>query len=197
MPNFLYGSARSKFLWGGISWTTQNFGILFLNGSAATGGSANLNAGLSGSGTVGVGTTGWQGIAGTPTPNTGPFLSDIQTGWRARGAASIAGTAMDLDSKSYYSGTGVTATPFVPAGGSAIAATIDGAARGNNVTFGGVAQSFGTLTAFVLYRNTGAENTSDLVAYFDVATNLPIPCNGGDITIQWSTAANLDYIFKL
>lgn len=194
MPNFLYGSARSKFLWGGISWTTQNFGILFLNASAAAGGSANLYVG---SGTVGVGTTGWQGIAGTPTPNTGPFLSDIQIGWRARGAASVANTAMDLDSKSYISGTGTTATPFVPTGGSAIAATIDGAARGNNVTFAGVAQSFGTLTAFVLYRNQATEATSDLIAYFDVATNLPIPCNGGDITIQWSTATNLDYIFKL
>lgn len=188
MPNFLYATARTKFLYGAISWTTQNFGILFLNGSAAAGGSANPTYG-----TAGVGTTGWQGSS-----NMGPFLTDILVGWRARGAASAANTAMDLNSNlaPYVSGSGLSATPFVPVVGG-LAATIDGAARGNNITFAGVAQSFGTLTAFVLYRNNGSEATSDLVAYFDVATNLPIPCNGGDITVQWSTTAGLDYIYKL
>lgn len=189
MPNFLYATARSKFLWGGISWTTQNFGILFLNGSAAsTGGSANPSYG-----TTGIGTTGWQGTIS----NNGPFLADVLTGWRASGSGN-AGIRTELNSNlnPYISGTGVSATPFVPwAGG--LAATVDGAARANNITFAAVAQSFGTLTAFVLYRNNGTEANSDLVAYFDQATNLPIPCNGGDITVQWSTALNFDYIFKL
>lgn len=185
MPNFLYATARSRFLWGGISWTTQNFGILFLNGSAAAGGSANL---FVGSGTVGVGTTGWYGAG-----QTGPFVSDILTGWRARGAGQ-GGAAYDLNSRNYIASTGTTATPFVPSG-LGIGWTVDGEARGNNVTFAAVAQSFGTLTAFVLFRDQGTEATSDLIAYFDQATNLPIPANGGDITIQWSTSPN--YIFKL
>lgn len=185
MPNFLYATARSRFLWGGISWTTQNFGILFLNGTSAAGGSANIGVG---NGTCGVGTTQWYGSG-----QTGPFVSDINSGWRARGAG-VGGTAFDLNSRNYISSTGTTATPFVPSG-LGIGWSTDGEARGNNVTFAAVAQSFGTLTSFVLFRDQGSEATSDLIAYFDQATNLPIPANGGDITIQWSTSPN--YIFKL
>jgi hypothetical protein len=186
MPNFLYASARTKFLWGGINWTTNSFGILFLNGTSAAGGSANIGVG---NGTIGVGTTGWYGS----NQNSGPFVADINTGWRARGAAA-GGTAFDLNSRTYIASTGVTATPFVPTGGG-YGYTVDGEARGNNVTFAAVAQSFGTLTSFVLFRDLGNESASDLIAYFDQATNLPIPANGGDITIQWST--NPNYIYKL
>jgi hypothetical protein len=51
------------------------------------------------------------------------------------------------------------------------------------------------VTQFVVYRDTGTEATSQLVAYFDVATNLPITPNGGDISITWSNDTNR--IFKL
>lgn len=188
MPNFLYGTARTRFLWGGIAWSTSTFGILFLNGSAAAGGSANPSYNV-----TGIGTTGWQGAS-----VAGPFLSDVLTGWRARGAASSAATAMDLNSRTYVSNGSVAATVFTPTpGGGGFLSTIDGAARGNNITFASVAQSFGTLTAFLLFKDSGADNTSDLIAYFDQATNLPIPANGGDITIQWSTTALSDFIFKL
>lgn len=189
MPNFLYGTARTRFLWGGIAWSTSTFGILFLNGSAAAGGSANPSYNV-----TGVGTTGWTGA----NILSGPFVSDVLTGWRARGAASSANTAMDLNSRSYISSGSVSATVFAPAGNAGYLSTIDGAARGNNITFASVAQSFGTLTAFLLFRDQGgAETNNDLIAYFDQATNLPIPTNGGDITIQWSTTALSDFIFKL
>lgn len=189
MPNFIYGTARTRFLWGGIAWSTSNFGVLFLNATAASGGSANPTYNV-----VGVGTTNWQG---TTSPNTGPFVADINIGWRARGAAA-GGTAMDLNSRTYVSAGNVPATAFIPTpGGGGLLTTIDGAARGNDITFSSVAQSFGTLQAFVLYRDQGSEANNDLIAYFDVATNLPIPTNGGDITIQWSKTLNSDFIFKL
>ena len=49
--------------------------------------------------------------------------------------------------------------------------------------------------ALVLYKHTGTESTSQLIAYIDTATGLPVTPNGGDITITWDSGANK--IFKL
>lgn len=49
--------------------------------------------------------------------------------------------------------------------------------------------------ALVIYKHTGTESTSRLIAYIDSATGLPVTPNGGDITIQWDNGANK--IFKL
>lgn len=52
-----------------------------------------------------------------------------------------------------------------------------------------------SVEALVLYRHTGVESTSQLIAYIDTATGLPVTPNGGDITVVWSNATNK--IFKL
>lgn len=49
--------------------------------------------------------------------------------------------------------------------------------------------------ALVIYKDTGVESTSLLIAYIDTATGLPVTPNGGDITVQWDNGANK--IFKL
>lgn len=49
--------------------------------------------------------------------------------------------------------------------------------------------------AIILYKHTGVESTSRLIAYIDSATGLPVTPNGGDITIAWDNGANK--IFKL
>lgn len=49
--------------------------------------------------------------------------------------------------------------------------------------------------ALVLFKDTGSEPTSLLIAYIDTATGLPVTPNGGDITVQWDNGANK--IFKL
>lgn len=49
--------------------------------------------------------------------------------------------------------------------------------------------------ALVIYRHTGVESTSELIAYIDGATGLPVTPNGGDITITWDSGANK--IFKI
>jgi len=49
--------------------------------------------------------------------------------------------------------------------------------------------------AVVVYKDTGVEGTSQLIAYIDTATGLPVTPNGGDITIQWDNGINK--IFKL
>ena len=49
--------------------------------------------------------------------------------------------------------------------------------------------------AVVLYKDTGTDATSAIIAYIDTATGLPVTPNGGDITVTWDNAANK--IFKL
>ena len=49
--------------------------------------------------------------------------------------------------------------------------------------------------AVIIYKHTGTESTSLLIAYIDTATGLPVTPNGGNIVVQWDNGANK--IFKL
>ncbi len=60
--------------------------------------------------------------------------------------------------------------------------------------------TFSTVTgdiseALIIYKDSGVEGTSQLIAYIDTATGLPVTPNGGDIVVQWDAGANK--IFKL
>jgi hypothetical protein len=68
-----------------------------------------------------------------------------------------------------------------------------GVADANDVTF--TAVSGATVEAVVLYKDTGVAATSQLIAYIDTATGLPVTPNGGDIVVTWDNGANK--IFKL
>lgn len=68
-----------------------------------------------------------------------------------------------------------------------------GIADATDLTF--VTVSGATVEALVLYRHTGVESTSQLIAYIDTATGLPVTPNGGDVVIIWDDGA--DKIFKL
>jgi hypothetical protein len=69
-----------------------------------------------------------------------------------------------------------------------------GVADAADVTFSAV--SGATVEAVVLYKHTGVESTSNLIAYMDTGmTGLPVTPNGGDITVQWASTTNR--IFKL
>ena len=49
--------------------------------------------------------------------------------------------------------------------------------------------------SIVIYKDTGVETTSLLIAFIDTATGLPCTPNGGSITVQWQ--ATDPKIFKL
>ena len=69
-----------------------------------------------------------------------------------------------------------------------------GVADATDVTFTAVTGS--TVESIVIYKHTGTESTSRLIAYIDSASSgLPATPNGQDITIQWDNGANK--IFKL
>jgi hypothetical protein len=69
-----------------------------------------------------------------------------------------------------------------------------GVADAADVTF--TAVSGATVEAVVIYKHTGTDSTSNLIAYMDTGmTGLPVTPNGGDITVQWANTTNR--IFKL
>ncbi|WP_429951372.1 hypothetical protein ACQYWY_06800 [Comamonas sediminis] len=67
-------------------------------------------------------------------------------------------------------------------------ATTGGAADGADCTFTSV--SGATINAIVIFKDTGTEATSPLIAYIDTATGLPITPNGGDIIVTWDNGVN-------
>lgn len=40
----------------------------------------------------------------------------------------------------------------------------------------------------ILFKDSGVEGTSDLIALWDTATGLPLTPNGADVTVQWNAS---------
>jgi hypothetical protein len=70
---------------------------------------------------------------------------------------------------------------------------VAGVADADDVSFTGV--SGATVEAIVLFKFTGVDSTSPLIAYLDTATGLPFTPSGGNVAIQWDNGSNK--IFKL
>jgi hypothetical protein len=92
-----------------------------------------------------------------------------------------------LSSDEFYAdiSASVLSTPQILAN----ATFTDGVLDGDDVTFpavtaGDVAQ------AVVIYKDTGNEATSRLIAWIDELTGFPAATTGGDMTIRWSGGAD-------
>lgn len=60
-----------------------------------------------------------------------------------------------------------------------------------DVTFSSVPAGSGTADkaeALIIFRDSGTEGTSELIAYIDTATGLPITPNGGNVSVAWDAA---------
>tara|TARA_Y100000310_G_scaffold344961_1_gene460805 strand:+ start:3922 stop:4326 length:405 start_codon:yes stop_codon:yes gene_type:complete len=71
--------------------------------------------------------------------------------------------------------------------------TAAGVFDADNITLSSV--SGASIEALVVYKDTGSASSSNLIAYIDSGTGLPVTPNGGDITISWDNLGNK--IFKL
>lgn len=106
-----------------------------------------------------------------------------------------------LDSGAYTVNTSAHEFLSDVAGGARIAGPMtlgsktatNGAADAADVTFSAVSGT--SIEAILIFKDTGVEATSNLIAYIDTATGLPITPNGGDIIVQWDNGTNK--IFKL
>lgn len=96
--------------------------------------------------------------ADTPAPTTDDFYNDISAG--LIGALSSAFTNKTI--------------------GTVAAGVFDA----DNITFSAV--SGNSVESVNILKDTGTASTSDLIAYFDTATGLPVTPNGGDITVTWA-----------
>lgn len=88
-----------------------------------------------------------------PLPATDDFLDDITTGARIAESANLTGVAI----------------------------LSAGAMDSADVTVSAVTGA--QFESVVLFKETGADGTSDLMAYYDTATGLPFTPSGGDITV--------------
>lgn len=73
----------------------------------------------------------------------------------------------------------------------------DGVADAADVLYAAVPAG-DTITGLVVWKDTGVEATSPLIAFYDTkadTTAINVPTNGGDITVAWSNGA--DKMFKL
>ena len=68
-----------------------------------------------------------------------------------------------------------------------------GVADANDVVWAAVTGDISE--AVLLYKHTGVDATSRLIAYWDTGTGFPVTPNGTDITCQWDSGANK--MFKL
>lgn len=67
--------------------------------------------------------------------------------------------------------------------------TTDGVFDAADITFPVVPSNANSMAYLVIWRNSGTEANSQLLAVFDTATGLPVTPNGGDINITWSAGA--------
>jgi hypothetical protein len=121
--------------------------------------------------------------------------------WKAAGGSSV--KAILIDAAAYTVDLAVHDNlDDIPAGariGSAVALTLLDPAAGvcdaNDISFTGLVGA-PTCEAIALYKDTGVESTSTLVAYIDSATSgLPTPAGVTQVDVAWSNGANK--IFKL
>lgn len=64
--------------------------------------------------------------------------------------------------------------------------TTSGTFDGDNVTYTAVTGN--SVEAIIIYKDTGNSATSNLIAYIDSGTGLPVTPNGGDITVAWNAS---------
>ncbi|HEX5016499.1 MAG TPA: hypothetical protein VFX15_02810 [Actinomycetes bacterium] len=97
--------------------------------------------------------------ADTPNVTTDDFLNDISAG------------------------TIATSANFT---GKTIGTVAAGVFDADNITF--TAVSGASVESVNIYKDSGTAATSDLIAYFDTGTGLPVTPNGGDITVTWNAS---------
>lgn len=96
---------------------------------------------------------------------TDDFLNDVPVGARV-------GSAVTLSSKT----------------------TTAGVADAADISFTGLSGA-PSIEALVIFKSTGVESTSRLIAYIDTATGLPVSAGATQVDVQWDNSTNR--IFKL
>lgn len=120
--------------------------------------------------------------------------------WKASGGSTIKAILVDADKYTFSSNhkylSEVTSGARVgsPVQLSLIDATNGGVCDANDIAFNNLT-NIPTVEAVVLYKDTGNESTSPLIAYIDTGTGLPTPAGVNSILVEWDNGSLK--IFKL
>lgn len=99
-----------------------------------------------------------------------------------------------VDTADYTYSTAHDFLDDVPAGARVATSSALGSKTVTNGVFDAADVTFSTVTgdqseAVIVYKHTGTEGTSNLIAYIDSASSgLPVTPNGGDITVSWNAS---------
>lgn len=116
--------------------------------------------------------------------------------WKAAGGSNIQIALVDTADYTVnlatheFRGTGTIATAAqeeISANMTLIDAANDGVVDANDVTF--VATAGDQCEGILVFKNTGAAATDQLLFWWDTASGLPVTL-GGDVTITWDNGAN-------
>jgi len=101
---------------------------------------------------------------------------------------------VSLSTHDFFSDVNAVGAAIVATSGNLASKTSTaGVADAADVTFTAVT---GDVSEYlIIYKDTGTPATSNLIAYIDTATGLPVTPNGGDISVIWDSGASK--IFKL
>lgn len=205
MANTLYDKALQKFLEGGIAWGTADIKAVLvdLNDyalliSAATNAApivitTSAAHGLSTGDRVAIsnvaGNTAANGNWTVSVVNSTQFSLDGSTG---NGSYTSGGYVVKVSRDEFLSDV-PSGARVATSGNLSGKTTTLGVADADDVTFSSV--SGDVSEAVILYKDTGAEGTSALIALLDGLQGLPVTPNGSNIIVQWNNSANK--IFKL
>ncbi len=210
MGNALYERGRQGFLEGTVDWDTDVIKIALLDlndyGKVITGATnaspiviTSTAHGFANGNIVAIsnvgGNTAANGVFKVANVTANTFeLTHRDTGANiaGNGTYTSGGFAVNLSGDLNWSNVPAAARVAVSAALTAKTVT-DGVADAADVTLSAVTGD--PSEAIVIFKDTGTEATSRLIAHIDTATGLPVSPNGGDITVQWSNDSSR--IFRL
>ena len=92
----------------------------------------------------------------------------------------------------YSEVTGVISTPEAIDSTTLTTGATNVVADAANTTFPTVL-SGSTVTQYVIYKDTGSDDTSPLIAHFSTGAGLPFSTNGGSVTLVWPAAGIFEF----
>jgi hypothetical protein len=199
VSNALYGKGRQSFLEGGIAWLTDTIKAVLVDvdayGKAITGATnaspivvTSTAHGFANGDVVTISKVGGNTAANGKWTIQNVAANTFElAGSTGNGAYTSGGIAIDLSKDQFLSDIAAGARIATSAALASKTSTL-GVADAADFSWTGVsgAQS----EAIVVYKDTGSAATSNLIAFIDTATNLPVTPNGGDITVTLDNGAN-------
>lgn len=204
MSNALFEKGREGFLGGSINWTGDTIKCTLIDMDSLTQAKVITNAtnatpvvitanshGFSNGDIVSIfgvgGNSAANGIFKVANVTTNTFELQTRAGSNVAGSGAYTsgGRVMNLTSAQNYSD--VASGARIAVATLASKAKTNGVASAANVTYGTVTGAVSE--ALIIWKDTGTESTSTLIAFIINATGLPVTPNGGDISITWDSGA--------